>query len=239
MGLTNFENSRRADLIAGRVKQWEVSSPRDELEKLRFFARQIELLVDRAEESEIESLKESVQHLSADRQDEFWQWNYPIHWDDIFRSAIRNSLVVTLATFVETYLIELCKNVALVNKCEFDSKTGKGGTLARARRFLKFVGEFDTPAPSAWEEVDTLFKIRNVVVHAAGFAAGSRYEKAIEGFCNGRTDIRLAYGTVELDPEFFEFVIDRLLAFLEQLESEFLALCERTRKLEGLSSEES
>jgi hypothetical protein len=231
--LTNFENDRRADLIAGRGKQWEVSSPRDELEKLRFFARQIELLVDRAEESEIQSLKTSVQHLSQDRQDEFWQWHYPIHWDDIFRSAIRSSLVVTLATFLETYLDELCKNVALVTKSEFDSMAGKGSTLARALRFLRAAGQFYRPDPSAWEEVGTFFKIRNVVVHNAGFAAGSKYEKAIEGFCSGRSDIRLSYGTVEIEPEFFEFVIDRLLAFIEQLESEFLALCDRTRRLEG------
>lgn len=231
--LTDFESNRRSDFLAGRGKQWEVSSPRDELEKLRFFARHIELLVDQAEESEIESLKASIQHLSKDRQDEFWLWHYPVHWDEIFRSAIRNSLVVTLATFLETYLDELCKNVALVTKSEFDLTDGKGSKLARARRFLKTVGQFHGPAPSAWEEVGTFFKVRNVIIHTAGFAAGSKYEKAIEGFCTGRTDIRLSYGTLEIEPEFFEFVINKFVALVEQLESEFVALCERTRRLEG------
>lgn len=231
--LTKFENNRRADLLAGRGNQWEVSVPRDELEKLRFFARHIELLVDQAEGREIESLKASVQHLSKDRQDEFWLWNYPVHWDEIFRSAIRSSLVVTLATFLETYLDELCKKVELVTKCDSSSTDGKGSTLVRIRRFLKNVGEFEGPTPSAWEEVGTFFKIRNVVVHTAGLASGSKYEKVIEGFCSSRTDIRLSYGILEIEPEFFEFVINRFIALIEQLEIEFAALCERTRKLEG------
>lgn len=231
--LTNFESNRRVDLLAGRGKQWEVSSPREELEKLRFFARHIELLVDQAEESEMGSLKASVQHLSKDRQDEFWLWNYPVHWDEIFRSAIRNSLIVTLATFLETYLDGLCKNVGLVTKCDSNSMDRKGSTLARTRRFLKDVGQFERPSPSGWEDVDTFFKIRNVVVHTAGLAVGSKYEKVIEGFCSGRTDIRLSYGTLEIEPEFFEFAIDMFVAFVEQLESEFVALCERTRRFEG------
>lgn len=77
--LTAFEASLRSDLLAGHGSRWSVSSPRDELEKLRFFAHHIELLVDQAEESEIESLKTSVAHLSQNRQDEFWLWNYPVH----------------------------------------------------------------------------------------------------------------------------------------------------------------
>jgi hypothetical protein len=231
--LTAFETSLRSNLLAEHGSRWKVSSPRDELEKLRFFARHIELLVDQAEESEIESLKTSVKHLSQDRQDEYWLWNYPVHWDEIFRSAIRSSLVVTLATFIETYLDELCKNVGLVTKCESDSTDGKGSTLVRARRFLKAVGQFQRPTSALWEELGAFLKVRNVVVHTGGFAAGSKYERTIEQFCRLRSDINLSQGTVEIQPEFFEFIINEILMFIEQLESEFLALCERARKLEG------
>lgn len=231
--LTAFETSLRSDLLAGHGSRWSVSSPRDELEKLRFFARHIELLVDQAEGSEIESLKTSVKHLSQNRQDEFWLWNYPVHWDEIFRSAIRSSLVVTIATFIETYLDELCKNVGLITKGEFDSTDRKGSTLARARRFLKTVGQFRGPDSALWEELGAFLKVRNVIVHTAGFAAGSRYESAIEQFCRGRSDIRLSQGALEIQPEFFDFIINKILMFVEQLEREFMALCERTRNLEG------
>lgn len=230
--LTNFENELRSQLIAGRADSWEVSSPRDDLEKFRFFVREIESLVGRAEQSEVESLRESVQHLSKDTQDEFWLWHYPVHWDEIFRSNIRNSVVVSLATFLETFLEQLCYRVALVTKSGLYSTKQKGSTIERARRFLQAVGHFQKPDTSVWTEVGLFFKIRNVIVHRAGFATGSKYEKLIEIFCHNRSDIRLHNGVIEIKPEFLEFIINQLIVFVDQLESEFLLLCEQTRRLE-------
>src|SRR5882762_1020424 len=95
--LTQFQQGLRSDLLLGRGDRWAVSTPQDELEKFRFFVRQIERLIDQAEESEISSLKESVTGLSSEAQDEFWQYNYPVHWDEIFRTTSRNSMIVSLA----------------------------------------------------------------------------------------------------------------------------------------------
>jgi hypothetical protein len=69
--LTAFENDLRSDLLTGRADRWDVSSPRDELKKFSFFVRQIETLIDQAEESEVSSLQESIAGWSKDAQDEF------------------------------------------------------------------------------------------------------------------------------------------------------------------------
>lgn len=73
-----------------------------------------------------------------------------------------------------------------------------------------------------------------MIVHADGFTLGSSYQKAIEHFCEKRSDIRLAYGSIEIEPAFLEFFIDRLKEFIEQLEGEFRALCEETRRVERI-----
>src|SRR5260370_40147322 len=110
----HFRRQLRSDLLAGTADRWEISTPRDELEKFRCFARKSESFIDQAETSEIESLRDSVKHLSKDEQDEFLQWHYPVHWDEIFRSTIRSSVVVSLSSFLETFLTRQCYRVAVV-----------------------------------------------------------------------------------------------------------------------------
>lgn len=230
--LTQFENVLRSELIAGHSEPWEISSPREKLEEFQFFARKIESLIDQAEQSEVEALQQSVQHFSKDVQDQFWLSHYPVHWDEIFRSTIRDSVVVSLATLFETFVERLCYRVALVTKSELRSTDLKGSTLERARRFLLAIGHFQKPASSAWDEIGLFFKIRNVIVHSAGFTIDSNYEKPLEQFCQDRNDIRISGGMVEIEPAFLEFLIGKLVEFVGQLENEFQLLCEQARRFE-------
>ena len=231
--LTRFEAQRRADLLSGRASRWEVSSPRDELEKFRLFARQMEILIDQAEESEIVSLKGSIAGLSQEGQDEFWLWNYPVHWDEIFRATIRNSMVVSLATFLETFLDRLCSQVSLITRSELNVRDLRGGILERTRKYLTAIGKFKEPNSAAWTEIGLFFKIRHVIVHVGGFTLGTNHQKAIEQFCKSRSDIRLEHGSIEIEPAFVEFLIDQLKEFIQQLENEFKALCEDASQVES------
>lgn len=230
--LTAFENEMRPDLLIGRADRWDASSPRDDLEKFRFFVRQIETLIDQAEESEVSSLQQSIAGWPKEAQSEFWPYNYPIHRDEIFRSTIRNSVVVSLATFFETFIDRLCSQVALITRSDLRVSDLRGSTLERARKYLTAVGKFASPSLFAWHELGLFFKIRNVIVHVGGFTHASNYQKAIQQFCEKRSDIRLEHGSIEIEPAFLEFVINRLLVFLEQLEGEFRSLCEQTRQAE-------
>lgn len=230
--LTSFEAQRRADLLSGGASRWEVSSPREELEKFRFFAARMEILIDQAEESEIMSSKESIAGLSQGGQDEFWLWNYPVHWDEIFRATIRNSMVVSLATLLETFLDRLCSQVSLITKSALNVSDLRGGILERTRKYLTAIGNFKGPNSAAWIEIGQFFRIRHVIVHVGGFTPGSNHKQAIEQFCKNRTDIRLEHGSIEIEPAFVEFLIDHLKEFIQQLESEFKALCEDTRQIE-------
>jgi hypothetical protein len=231
--LNDYEIYLRSELLAGHADPYEISSPRDELEKFRFFARQVQEFINQAEQSEVESLRLSVQHLPKDTQDDFWMWNYPIHWDEIFRSTFRFSIVVSLATFLETFMRRLCYRVALVTKSELSAAELEHFTLQDERKFLQAVGRFQKPIQPAWDEIGLFKKIRNVIVHNAGFTAKSKYKKAIETFCRNRSDIRLRYEVIEIDPEFIEFMINQLVEFVDQLGKEFMLLCERTRALEN------
>jgi hypothetical protein len=112
-----------------------------------------------------------------------------------------------------------------------DLKIGdlRGATLEKARKDLNQVGKFKRPDTKAWNELGLFFKIRNVIVHAGGFTLGSNYHKAIEQFCEKRTDIKLEHGSIEIQPAFLNLLIEQLRAFNEQLEGEFKSLCEQTR----------
>jgi hypothetical protein len=231
--LTPFQQGLRSDLLSGGVHRWEVSSPRDELEKFRFFARQMETLIDQAEQSEIVSLKGSIVGLSQEGQDEFWLWNYPVHWDEIFRATIQNSMVVSLATFLETFLDRLCSHVSLITRSELNVRDLRGSILEASRKYLTAIGKFKAPNPAAWTEIGLFFKIRHVIVHVGGFTLGTNHQKAIEQFCKSRSDIRLEHGSIEIEPAFVEFLINQLQEFIQQLESDFKALCEDTRQVES------
>lgn len=225
-----FRRQLRSDLLAGRADRWEISTPRDELEKFRFFARKIESFIDEAETSEVESLRESVKHLSQDEQDEFFAWHYPVHWDDIFRSTIRGSVVVSLASFLETFLTRQCYRTAVLMQSEAPSF--RSDTLKVARKFLEVTGGFQKPCWPEWNEIGLFFKIRNEIVHSPAFGTVSKRKEEIEKFCKDHNGIRLHHGVVEIEPEFLEYIINQLISFVNQLESEFTLLCERTRNLE-------
>lgn len=226
---SDYEDQLRTELLAGRSDPWDISSPQDELKKFRFFASGIEDLITNAEQSEVEFLRQSVEHLSEEAQGEFWLNHYPIHWNEIFRETIRGSVIVSLATFLETFLDRLCYRVALVMKSELRANDLRGSTLERAQRFLIAVGHFDNPAAPMWDEIGLFFKIRNVIVHSAGFIASAPYQKQIENFCRKRPDIQIVNKAIEIKPKFVEHIIDQLSEFVEHLEEEFRLLCERTR----------
>jgi len=151
--LTQFQQGLRSDLLLGRGDRWAVSTPQDELEKFRFFVRQIERLIDQAEESEISSLKESVTGLSSEAQDEFWQYNYPVHWDEIFRTTSRNSMIVSLATFLEIFLNRFCYQVSLVTRSDLTAQDLRGSMLERARKYLRTIGKFKKPNSTNWDQI--------------------------------------------------------------------------------------
>ena len=226
----HFKRQLRLDLLASRADRWEVSTPRDELEEFRFFLRKTEAFVDEAETSEVETLSESVKHLEKDQQDEFWMWHYPGHWRDIFRPTLRRSVAVSLATFLETLLTRHCYRVAVVT--ESDCPSFRYDSLNVARNFLSATGGFQRPSLSEWNVMSLFFKIRNEIVHSQEFGTVSKRKKEIERFCQDRNDIRLQYGEVEIEKEFLEFIINQLISFVDQLESEFTLLCERTKSLQ-------
>lgn len=231
--LNDYEIYLRSELLAGHADPYEISPPRDELEKFRFFARQAQEFINQAEQSEVESLRQSVQHLPEEAQDDFWQYHYPVHWDEIFRSTFRFSIVASLATFLETFMRRLCYRVALVTKSELSADNLERLSRKKARKFLETKGDFQKPIQPAWDEIDLFYKIRNVIVHNAGFIAKSTYKDDVEKFCQNRSDIRLRYEVIEIDPEFIEFVINQLVELVDQLRKEFILLCERTRAFEN------
>jgi hypothetical protein len=228
--MDRFKRQLRLDLLAGRANRWEVSSPREELEKFRFYFRTPEAFVDQAEGSEVETLSQPIKHLPKDAQDEFWMWHYPIHWRDIFRPIHRSSVVVSLTTFVETILMRRCYYVGVI--MEGDSPSLGQDTVKVARKFLSDKGGFQKPSDSEWNEVRVVFQIRNELVHSQELGTVSKRKKAIENFCKNRSDVRLHNGEIEIEPEFLEYIINQLINFIEKLESKFKMLCERTKALE-------
>jgi len=160
-------------------------------------------------------------------------WNYPVHWNEIFRTTIRASIIVSFATFLETYLDRLCSHVELIAKSGLNTHQRGDGTLKRSRKYLTAAGKFSRPSLDAWNGIALFFKVRHVIVHANGFVIGSKHRNAIEQFCQKRADLRLQHGFLEIEPSFLEFLIDRLQDFIRQLETEFRALCEETRQMES------
>lgn len=97
---------------------------------------------------------------------------------------------------------------------------------------MEVTGGFQKPSSSEWNEMGLFFKIRNEIVHSPEFGKIPKRKEEIERFCQDHNGIRLRHGVIEIELEFLEFIINQLITFVAQLESEFTLLCERIRNRE-------
>jgi len=195
----------------------------EELKRARFFIETMEQYIASSETAEVKLLEAQAQALSPEAKDEFWQWNYPIHWQDIFGVRIRSAFCAQLCSQVEATLGDIAHRVQVIERCTIQVKNIKGSTLDRHKLYLNAFANFEGPGDELWEKMRFVFRIRNVHVHQQGYAGEISQDKA---FCKFLASLP----EVSTQNDFIELKAGSSTALLEITESFHHALLQEYEK---------
>jgi hypothetical protein len=208
----------------------------DEMQKSRLFLETMEDFISSSEETEVNSLSKGIEELTESQKDEFWQWNYPVHWQEIFATRIRSSFIVQLCSFVEGELEELCKRIEVIAGIPLKLRDLQGSTLAKGRKYLEAFGNFSAPSGTEWLIIERIFDLRNVCVHERGFVTLYRNEKKLVEFAQTAPGLAFENGFAEMKRDFCEYALSAIIAFHNCLLKEYEAFRLRSQVLEKLQS---
>ncbi|MFA6411571.1 MAG: hypothetical protein WCW53_02670 [Syntrophales bacterium] len=146
-----------------RLKLQDIKEYYTELEDK--FARDIIKLSERYEEEISEKnltqeMKEEVAAYFGEEQSRF---------EELFLKNFRYSIIVTIYSFLETTLNDLCHHLYHSKKSLLTLDEVKGTGIERARLYLQKVCLIDFPEKSHdWQKIQKFNLVRNCIVHAEG-----------------------------------------------------------------------
>jgi hypothetical protein len=193
----NFAEHFRAEILRGRSLVG-VGDAAEELKRSKFFIETMEQFVSSSESKEVKALEKSIGAMSAESKDEFWQWHYPIHWEDIFGVRIRSAFVAQLCSHVEALLGDIAHRVQVIERSSVLLKHIKGTALEQARLYYQAFGRFGPPNEEVWAKMAHVFRIRNIHVHEQGYARELPDDKRFLTFLQSLPNVGIDHNFVEL-----------------------------------------
>jgi hypothetical protein len=186
----------------------------NELDQFRDYAEYIESSLRK----EIKSYQDRAEGLLPEEEEEFWDW----HLDEVspysqdFPKIMRNSLFVSIYTFLEDKIVELCVSDtdALLELSDI-----KGQGIHQASIYLKKVLRIDFPDNSnEWQYIKKANLIRNCIAHSSGDVSKSRNETKLRNAVQDMPSISIdKMGYLNLDSELCLDFIENVGSFLKQL----------------------
>lgn len=205
----------------------------EELRQARFYIDTMEAFIESSESAEVTALEAQTLSMSADEKEEFWQWNAPIHWQEVFGMRIRSSFCTQLCSQVEATLATVSQNVQIIERCPVTVKNIKAqNELGRHRLYLDAFGKFKGPSEAAWREVTFMFQMRNVNVHEQGFFGNVNDFKAFKEFLDGLPNVKTSSNFIELKSDSCPALLQISERFHAELFSEYEAYRNRIIELE-------
>jgi len=195
-----YRETFRQGVLQGTV----IGGPLDaaeELRRSRFFIKTMEQYIASSERTEVKQLEAEAQALSDEVKDEFWQWNYPIHWQDIFGVRIRSAFCAQLCSQVEAALGDIAHRIQVIERCSAlgkNKKFKKGSTLDKHKRYFTQYAKFDGPEDELWLRMGFVFRIRNAHVHNQGYAGDIDRDNAFGHFLSSLPQISTQNNFIEL-----------------------------------------
>jgi len=224
-----FKDIFREELIrSGGEHAFGLLSLEEEISRMRFYLKTLEEFIESQRRSEIEQLEQQAKNLTKEQQSQFWAWYYPVHWHEIFASRLRSSFLISLVSFTELHLNQLCRDVAVITNSALKSSDFKGSVLECSKKFLDNFGKFTKPSKEDWELITCIHYVRNIIVHNNGSI--SQKANRLKQFINEHPALSEMHDFVKLEKDFCFFSLDTIFAFLKSLQSEVRELCERIKK---------
>lgn len=189
----------------------------EEIKKSRFFLETLEEFVEKSEGYEVSDLQKGLSGLSPEALDEFWQWHYPMQWEELFSNRIRASFIMQLCSFLEGEMKEICGRISVIARSPIKVSDLQGSTLSRPKKFLAAFGRFEIPTEENWTLVERIFDVRNVMVHEGGFAGTYRNLKKMKDFAGRVPGLTFENSHIKVRREFCEYCLSVVTTFCDEL----------------------
>lgn len=210
----------------------------DEISKSKMFIETMEDFIKSSEDEEVASLSRRICHLSAEQRDEYWQDNYPVHWQEIFATRIRSTFVIQLCSSVEGQIDEVCRRIEMIARVPLKLSNLNGSILEKGRRYMEAFGSFTAPSDADWKVIERIFQVRNVFVHERGFIGKYQHENKIIEFAKFVPGLKLQNSFIELELGFCEHCVVATAIFVECLRESYEAFRSQRQLLEKLEAPE-
>ncbi len=207
----------------------------DELQRARFFIETMEEFIDSSETAEVKALETNITSLSEEAKDEFWQWNYPIHWQDIFGVRIRSAFVAQLCSHIEATLGDIAHRVQVIERCPIEVSKIKGSTLEQHKLYLHTFAKFEGPPSEVWKKMAHVFRIRNVHIHQQGYGGEIANDKEFSAFLASLPNVSIENNFIELKAGSCQALLEIAEGFHGAIVKEYQAYRLRALALDRLS----
>ncbi len=181
-----------------------------EFSNFRRYVLAMERLIDEQERAEVEELQPDANQLSEVDKGEFWAWHYPAHWDQVVRTLFRASTLMAMASFLETTLNQVCKDVRLVTEEALSPKELHGGAIERSMRYLIRFGGFSEPRDELRRHVIDIVEIRNAFVHANGKIDACRSPKKVRAVMTRSPGLREELARIVIEKKYLCHAVERI-----------------------------
>ena len=203
----------------------------EEIEKLQFYINESENILHNKEIDEVNEIKNRTNKVD-------WNYDYPIHWEEIFKSNLRTGSISTLWSSFEYYIVSFCGIIYAISPLELKYNNLKGGKLDQIKKYFKIFLEYNF---NDWQSIKDIYLIRNLLVHNKGFIPESTSKDLLPTYIeyNQTTDtyeskdnnnIQINNNFIEINKEFCIKCCDPIKNELTAIEKEFIAYCESRKQ---------
>lgn len=204
----------------------------EEFRQAGFFIKTMEEFIESSTSTEVERLKAEANALNPDDVEEFWAWNFPVHWEDVIGTRIRSAFCTQICSQVEATLGKICELVRVLERCPLTIKDIKSGAvLEQHKNYLSKVGNFNGPPKILWDEMGNIFRLRNILIHEEGYL-GAKRDQNLVNFLALLPNIKIQNDFVQLQSGSCPALLAVARRFSDALFAEYDILIQRLRAAE-------
>lgn len=184
--------------------------------------KQFSKLIEQQFTNTLQNYENEASKLPEDEREAYYDYYYD-EWSPYkndYPKIHRNSLLISIYSFLESTLINLCKRSMGKYHLSLSHKDINGKGIEQAQKYLIKVAKIEFPNNSnEWQFIKFCNEVRNCLVHNQGFSYDdNKKSEKLEKLINETPYIKVdGTGEIILEENFCPLFIEKLEGFFEKL----------------------
>ncbi|HAX99624.1 MAG TPA: hypothetical protein DCY12_12250 [Candidatus Atribacteria bacterium] len=137
-----------------------------ELHSLNHYLNIMDGLIDGNNEKIDDNLKEEKSEIA--HEEDFYLDTETTSWIEHVAPHVLSSFLTGLVSHLEVGLENICDDISKRKKIELSRRDLTGSVIVASKKYLSIFGGFKKPSPEIWSQIEAIYDVRNVIVHAGG-----------------------------------------------------------------------